>query len=503
LSGSTPDAVIVGSGPNGLAAGVTLARAGLAVEVYEGAEVPGGGCRTAELTLPGYAHDVCSTVHPLAAASPFFRTFTAEQIPLRQPAVAFAHPLDGGRAAAVAGSVEQTAESLGRDARAYSRLIGPLVKHADQIIPNALGPVRPLPLPPLSMARFGALGIQPARMLAARFHTAEARAAFAGCAAHAIQPLTRPLTGGFGLVMSILAHAVGWPVVEGGSAGITTAMIDELERHGGQVHTGRWIESLAELPQARAMLLDITPRQLLALDDGRLPARYRRALGRYSYGPGIFKLDWALSGPVPWQAEACRATATVHVGGTFEEIARSEADVAAGRISEQPFCIVVQAAVADRTRAPAGHHTLYAYCHVPSGSNVDMTERIEAQIERFAPGFRELVLARVASPPAEIEAHNPNYIGGDIASGSTGLLQTVFRPTFAVHSYSTPVAGLYLCSAATPPGGGVHGMGGMRAAEVALRKLGVKPATRARGRDAGAMPREHETMQTPNVWSDR
>jgi phytoene dehydrogenase-like protein len=476
---SAPDAVIVGSGPNGLAAAVTLARAGLAVEVFEGAESPGGGCRTAELTLPGYAHDICSTVHPLAAASPFFRTFTAQQISLCTPKVAFAHPLEGGIAAAVSGSVADTAETFGKDARAYRRLLGPLVEHADQIIPNALGPVRPLPIPPLAMARFGALGVQPARMLAARFHTTEARAAFAGCAAHAIQPLSYPLTGGFGLVMSILAHSVGWPVVEGGSAGITTALLDELERHGGRLHTGHWIESLAELPAARATLLDITPRQLLALDDGRLPARYRRALGRYRYGPGIFKVDWALSGPVPWQAQACRETATVHVGGTFEEIARSEADVAAGRICERPFCIVVQATAADPTRAPAGHHTLWAYCHVPNASTVDMTERIEAQIERFAPGFRDLVLARVSASPAQVETENPNYIGGDIAAGATSMLQTVFRPTFALRSYRTPVRGLYLCSASTPPGGGVHGMAGMRAANVVLRQLAAGAGRRS------------------------
>ena len=470
-SDSAPDAVVVGSGPNGLAAAVTLARAGLAVEVFEGAETPGGGCRTAALTLPGYAHDVCSTVHPLAAASPFFASFTSAQIPLRLPEVAFAHPLDDGRAAAVFGSVADTAEGFGEDARAYRRLMGPLVEHADQIIPQALGPIRPLPLPPLAMARIGALGIQPARLLAARFHTTAARAAFAGCAAHAIQPLTSPLSGGFGLVMTILAHSVGWPVVEGGSVAITTALVAELERHGGKLHTGHWIESLAELPAARATLLDVTPGQLLALDDGRLPARYRRALGRYRYGPAIFKLDWALSGPVPWIAEPCRATATVHVGGTFEEIARSEADVAGGRVSEKPFCIVVQSTVADPTRAPSGHHTLYAYCHVPNGSTVDMTERIESQIERFAPGFRDLVLARVSSSPAQVEAENPNYVGGDIASGSTSVLQTVFRPTVAVRSYRTPVRGLYLCSAATPPGGGVHGMCGARAAAVALREL--------------------------------
>lgn len=476
MSESTPDAVIVGSGPNGLAAAVTLARAGLGVEVFEGAEMPGGGCRTAELTLPGYAHDVCSTVHPLAAASPFFKTFGAAQIHLRTPEIAFAHPLDGGGAAAVFGSVDDTAAELGEDSKAYRRLFAPLVKHAAEIIPAALGPVRPLPPPPVAMARFGVLGIQSARMLTARFETPEARAAFAGCAAHAIQPLSAPLSGGFGLVMTILAHSVGWPVVEGGSSGIADALIAELKAHGGKLHTGQSIESLGQLPSARAILLDLTPRQLLAIDDGRLPARYRRALARYRYGPGIFKVDWALSGPVPWTAETCRATATVHVGGTFEEVARSEAEVAAGRISEQPFCIVVQASVADPTRAPEGHHTLWAYCHVPNGSTVDMTERIEAQIERFAPGFRDLILARTSSSPAQVEAYNPNYVGGDIAAGSTGLRQTVFRPTIAVRSYRTPVRGLYFCSAATPPGGGVHGMCGARAAAVVLHELRVTRA---------------------------
>jgi phytoene dehydrogenase-like protein len=475
LSESAPDAVIVGSGPNGLSAAVTLARAGLAVEVFEGSDVAGGGCRTAELTLPGYAHDICSSVHPLAAASPFFKTFDAGQIRLRKPEVAFAHPLDDGMAAAVFGSVDDTAAGFGKDAAAYRRLFGPLVEHADEIIPAALGPVRPLPLPPLAMTRFGILGIQPARMLAARFDTPEARAAFAGAAAHAIQPLSAPLSGGFGLVMTILAHSVGWPVVEGGSAGIVDVLVDELEAHGGTLHTGRWVTSLGELPAAKAILLDLTPRQLLALDDGRLPERYRRALEHYRYGPGIFKVDWALSGAVPWAANVCRASATVHVGGTFEEIARSESDVAAGRNPEQPFCIVVQPSIVDPTRAPKGHQTLWAYCHVPNGSTVDMTGRIESQIERFAPGFRDLVLARVSSPPAQVEAYNPNYVGGDIAAGNTGLRQTLFRPTIAVRSYRTPVRGLYFCSAATPPGGGVHGMCGARAAAVALRELRVRP----------------------------
>ena len=465
---SAPDAVIVGSGPNGLAAALTLARAGLAVEVFERAEDLGGGCRTSELTLPGYAHDVCSTVHPLAAASPFFRGL---EIPLHAPRVAFAHPLDDGRAAAVFGTVSETAETFGRDARAYRRLLGPLVKRAEKIIPNALGPVRPWPLPPPAMALFGAFGVQPASMLAKMFRTEEARAALTGCAAHSMRPLRAPLTGGFGLVMSMLAHQVGWPVVPGGSAGIVSVLVAELERHGATLHTGHEVRSLADLPPARVTMLNLTPRQVLALDDGRLPARYRRALGRYEYGPGIFKLDWALSGPVPWTAPACRETATVHVGGRYEEVARSEADVWAGRHSEKPFCIIVQACVVDPSRAPTGHHTLWGYCHVPNGSTVDMTERIEAQIERFAPGFRDLILARSASSSEAVEAHNPNYVGGDIGGGANTVRQTIFRPTIAWRSYKTPVAGLYLCSAATPPGGGVHGMGGMRAALTALADL--------------------------------
>ena len=363
---------------------MTLARAGVEVELFEGAESFGGGCRTAQLTLPGYAHDVCSAVHPLAAAAPFFDGI---ELPLLTPRVAFAHPLDGGRAAAVFGSVDDTAQALRDDRRSYRRLLGPLVKRSERIVPNALGPVRPWPLPPPAMALFGVLGAQPASVLAGMMRGEEARALLAGCAAHSMRPLRAPLTGGFGLLMTMLAHQVGWPVVAGGSSGIVRALVNELERRGAKLHAGHVVESLAELPPSRMTLLDVTPRQLLALDDGRLQSRYRRALGRYQYGPGIFKLDWALSGPVPWTAEICRETVTVHVGGSFEEVARSESDVWSERESEHPFCIVVQPSVVDSSRAPAGHHTLWGYCHVPNGSTYDMTERIEAQIERFAPGL--------------------------------------------------------------------------------------------------------------------
>ena len=467
---SVPDAVVVGSGPNGLAAALTLARAGLAVEVYEGADTPGGGCRTAELTLPGFAHNVCSTVHPLLAASPFFRD-VALDLTLKRPEVAFAHPLDGGRAAAVAGSVALTAASLGADAAAYQRLLGRLVDDAQEIVAAALAPLLAPPAHPFAMARFGARGVWPASALARTFKTAEARALLAGLGAHAMRPLSAPGTGAFALLLGLLAHAVGWPVLEGGSAGVVDALIGELAAAGGTVHTGRWIGDLGELPHSRLTLLDLAPRALLDLGGDRLPARYRRALGRFRYGPGIFKTDWALAGPVPWQARACRASATIHLGGTFEEIARGEADVAAGRHPERPFCIVVQPCVVDPSRAPARQQTLYAYCHVPAGSTLDMSERIERQIERFAPGFRDLVLARHTVTAVDTERHNPNYVGGDINAGAATLRQTIFRPTVALRPYRTPLQGVYLCSSSTPPGGGVHGMCGEGAARAALRDL--------------------------------
>jgi phytoene dehydrogenase-like protein len=466
-------AIVVGSGPNGLAAALTLARAGLAVQVLEGAETPGGGCRTEELTLPGFRHDVCSAVHPLAAASPFFTgtNLAAGGVKLLTPKVAFAHPLDGGRAGAVAGSVAETASALGPDSGAYRGLMEPLVRDADRILPAFLGPLRSVPAHPLPVGRFGLEGLQPAARLVRRFSTDEARAIFAGASAHAFLPLDQPLTGAYGMMFALIGHSVGWPVVEGGSARLTDALVGELEALGGQVLTGRWVSRLTDLPPARVTMLDVTPRQLIRLAGERLPARYLRALGRFRYGPGICKVDWALDGPVPWAADAARQAGTLHLGGTFEEIARAEAEVAAGRHPERPFCLVAQPGVVDPSRAPQGKHTLWGYCHVPAGSTVDMTERIEAQIERFAPGFRDLVIARSTRTAAEVERHNPNHVGGDITGGAATLRQTLFRPVIRWNQYRTALPGVYLCSSSTPPGGGVHGMCGAWAARTALADL--------------------------------
>lgn len=472
-SKSTPDAIVLGSGPNGLAAAVTLARKGLAVDVYEGSDEPGGGCRTQELTLPGFRHDVCSTVHPLLAASPFFAQTPLEGVVLKTPQFAFAHPLDGRRAATVTTSVAQTAAALGADAAAYRRLFASPVRDTAKIVPSVLAPLLSPPTHPIAMARFGLRGLWPVGVLARRFQTEQAKALLAGLGAHSMQPLDAPGTGAFALLLGMLAHAVGWPLVEGGSSRVADALVGEIEAAGGHIHTGRFVERLDELPPARVKLLDVTPRQLLDLAGGKLPARYVRAMRRFRYGPGIFKMDWALAGPVPWQAEECRATPTLHLGGSFEEIARSEADVAAGRHSERPFCIAVQPCVLDPTRAPRGKHTFYAYCHVPNGSTVDMSERIEAQIERFAPGFRDLVVARNRVNALDTQRHNPNYVGGDINSGAATLRQTIFRPTPGLHPYGTPLPGVYLCSSSTPPGGGVHGMCGVGAAEAALREMGL------------------------------
>ncbi len=471
MSGSdAPDVVVVGSGPNGLAAAVTLAAAGLSVLVVEGAEVAGGGCRTEELTLPGYRHDVCSAAHPMVLTSPFFQqpAFATLRTSLRQPEIPFAHPLDGGDAACAFRSVDETAAALGVDGQAYHRLLDPLVSGSGPLSRAILAPLRSIPHHPVTLARFGLPGLLPVSRTVHRFESERTKALLAGVSAHSMARLTAPLTTGFGLFLTLTAHAVGWPVVEGGSSGITDAMVAELERLGGRVVTGQWVQSLRELPTSKAVVVDSSPKGLTALTGGDLPERYGQALGRFRYGPGVCKVDWALAGPVPWTAEACRRAGTLHLGGTFAEVAASEADVNAGRHPDRPYCLVVQAGVVDPTRAPEGHQALWGYCHVPSGSTVDMSSAIEAQIERFAPGFSDLILARTVRTAAEEELHNPNYVGGDIAGGASTLMQTVFRPTVQWNPYRTPLEGVYLCSASTAPGAGVHGMCGVYAARTVL-----------------------------------
>ncbi len=470
------DATVVGSGPNGLAAALVLVRAGLSVNVCEGRDTPGGGCRTAELSAPGFLHDVCSAVHPLLTVSPFFRSvdLAGNGVQLRFPRVSFAHPLDGGRAAAVFRSVDETAVELRSDGDAYRRLMWPLVRDHDELLPMLLAPLRKPPAHPRPAVRFGLPGLLPVTVLARRFQSDEARALLAGAAAHSMRPLTAPLTASFGLLFTLIAHACGWPLVRGGSARIVDALLAELYDAGAQVQTGRWIDNLGDIASNRLTLLDVSPRQLLSLAAGQLQARQRRPLERFRYGPGVFKIDWALSGPVPWMSQVCREAGTLHVCGTLEEVARAEAEVNAGRHPERPFCIVVQPGVVDSSRAPHGFGTLWGYCHVPSGSSVDMTERVEAQIERFAPGFRDLVVARTTTNTLEHERYNPNYVGGDINTGAATLRQTIFRPAMSWNPYRTPVKGLYLCSSATPPGGGVHGMCGYWAARTALEDIGVR-----------------------------
>jgi phytoene dehydrogenase-like protein len=466
------DAVVVGSGPNGLAAAIAMALTGRSTLVLEARDTVGGGARSAELTLPGFVHDICSAIHPLGAGSPFFRTLPLSEHGLEwvYPPASVAHPLDDGTAVILERSVDATADGLGRDAAAYKRLIAPLVADWDVIAHEMLGPLRP-PRHPFALARFGLRAIRSATGLARSLFDGErARALFAGLAAHSMLRLEQPVTAGFGLVLGVTGHAVGWPMPRGGAQSIANALAACLRSLGGEILTGVRVESIAELPAARAILLDVTPRQALSIAGHRLPAGYRRRLARYRYGMGAFKVDWALDGPIPWKAAECARAGTVHLGGTLAEVAASERAPWSGEHHERPYVLLAQQSLFDPTRAPAGKHTAWAYCHVPTGSTFDMTERIEAQVERFAPGFRDLILARSVMPPARFEEYNPNYVGGDINSGVQDLRQMFTRPTFSLAPYSTPARDIYICSASTPPGGGVHGMCGYFAAQAALRR---------------------------------
>jgi phytoene dehydrogenase-like protein len=467
------DAVVVGSGPNGLIGAVTLARAGLQVLLLEAADEFGGGLRSGPLTgLDGFTHDVCATVLPLARASAAFRDLDLE-IEWAFPAVQAAHPLDGQDAVLVHRDVAETADGLGSrwDAAAWRQSVGATARDDFGLVDSLLSPLS-MPRAPIRLARYGALGSLPATALGrALFKGERARAALAGMAAHSMVDLRRPITGGYGLLLAALAHQVGWPVVRGGSAGLAKALMRRFTELGGVAETGHLVKDLGEVPPAQVILLDLTPRQVLGVCGERLPSGYARRLREYQYGPGVFKLDWALSGPVPWRDPAVGGAATVHLGGTLGEIASGEAEVAAGRHPERPYVLAVQPCVADPSRAPGGKHVLWAYCHVPNGSAKDMTAAIENQVERFAPGFRDLILARAAHDTAAMESRNPNLVGGDIAGGYSGLSQFVRRPVLSTRPWRTPLPGIYLCSASTPPGAGVHGMGGYHAARLALAQL--------------------------------
>jgi len=469
---TTYDAIVVGSGPNGLAAAIAMQQAGLAVLLLEGKRELGGGLRTAELTLPGFRHDICSAIHPLAVASPFFRTLPLAQYGLNfiTPPVAAAHPFDDGTAAAALPSLADTAAQLGPDADAYQRLLTPLLASWPQLLPEALAPLH-IPRHPLDLARFGLSALLPATMLARRFQGEKAKGLFAGMAAHAIQPLSNVATSAIGLVLLLAAHRQGWPLAQGGSQAIADALAAHFRALGGHVETGTYVRSLDQLPPARAVLLDVTPRQLLQLAGHRLSSLYQWQLRRYRYGLGSFKVDWALAEPIPWAAPACARAGTVHLGGTLTEIAAGEQATARGQHPAQPYVLLAQQSPFDPSRAPADRHTAWAYCHVPSGSPRDMTAAIEAQVERFAPGFRDRILARHTFNPAQMEDYNPNYIGGDINGGLLDIRQLFTRPVLRASPYRTSLRGLYLCSSSTPPGGGVHGMCGYWAARRALRDV--------------------------------
>lgn len=475
------DAVVVGSGPNGLAGAVILARAGLQVDVYEAEDTLGGGCRTAQLTLPGFHHDVCAGAHPMAVASPFFRAFDlpAHGVELLAPQVSYAHPLDGGVAGLAWRDLDRTVDGLGRDGNSWRRLFWPLVKRWEGLVDLAMSDLRHLPLDPSALLRLDpGIEIRFARRLLEqstplwnlRFREDIAPALLSGVATHAILPPRSFAGAGVAMLLGTLGHVRGWPVPRGGSQAIANALADDLKNHGGRIITGQRVDSIDEFDDVRAVLLDLAPAEMQRIAENRLPTRYNAALNRFRYGSAACKVDFALSGPVPWQARGCDRAGTLHLVGTRAEAMAAERAVAQGRHAERPYVLAIQPGVVDSTRAPEGRHTFYTYAHVPNGSSEDISEAVIAQVERFAPGFRDLILAKHVQTAATMPAHNPNYVGGDISAGAMTLRQTVFRPAARWNPYRTPLPGVYLCSASTPPGPGVHGMNGLHAAHHALRR---------------------------------
>jgi phytoene dehydrogenase-like protein len=469
------DAIVVGAGPNGLAAAVTLAMRGLDVTVLEAADEIGGGTRTSELTVPGVLHDHCSAVHPMGIASPFLRSLDLARYGVRWawPEVDLAHPLDSGSAGVMVRQLDETARGLGADGRAWRRLFSPLAEGFDALAEDVLRPMTRVPRHPVALARFGTRALQPATLVARRWRTDEARALFAGVAAHAQHPLTSPTTASVGLMLTAAGHRHGWPVAVGGSRTITYALASLLLEHGGTIKTGVTVSSLAELPPARIVMLDVAPRAAAGIAGDRMPGHVARAYRRWRHGPGAFKVDLAVAGGVPWTNEACRRAGTVHLGGTLEEIARSEREIHQGRMPERPFVLVGQQYLADPGRSAGDVHPVWAYAHVPNGYPGDATEAVLRQIERFAPGFRERIVGRFVRTTVEMARYNANYVGGDIATGANSPRQLVLRPRVTHDPYATGIPGVFLCSAATPPGAGVHGMCGHNAAMSALRSIGA------------------------------
>lgn len=465
------DAVIIGSGPNGLSAAIRLSQEGLRVLVIEAKDSIGGGTRTMELTEPGFLHDVCSAVHPTAAGSPFLTTLDLDKYGLEfiHPEVAYAHPLEDGEAGIAYQDLVRTAEGLGVDKEAYIKLYKEFVDHWDYLSQDIFGTLR-IPKHPLLMAKFGWYGMFSAKLLSnSLFKTEKARALFTGCAAHSIVPLTRAFTASFGIVLGTSAHSVGWPVAKGGSASITDAMAKLFKTLGGEIQTGVEVKTLSDLPSSKIILFDLTPHQIARIAENKLPKSYLNKLRNYKYGPGTFKMDWALSEAVPWKNEEARKAGTLHLGGTFREIARSEQAVWDGEHPDDPYVLVSQPSVCDPSRAPEGKHTLWAYCHVPNGSEQDMSRIIEDQIERYAPGFKDTIISKHTMHSMEMEKYNFNYIGGDINGGAQTVTQLFGRPILKWDPYKTPADGLYICSSSTPPGGGVHGMSGYHAAQSVLK----------------------------------